>query len=409
MVELKKIPITGYFSLVLIFAYNVNQFMIPTLFGFFSEKDGNFSPMALAMIFSIKTIVESSFTILLSLLTSRKHPVLSVTTSALIRVAAFCILSFSHNYNNLILFAIFIGIGGALGRPAIRAVIANQIPHHDVRAKVFGYMHVIMNLGVIIGPLIATQLATNNLNRLGLCIFSLIELVCAIFIYLKIREGQVEFITPPSPQLVISYVTQLKTAFSRKFINLYLTQFFFWMFLSLSIASITLIDQIHPSQSSLRGLLFSTEGFATIICQFIILKTLAQFDSATKYLIASLSFVIGLSMYVASSNPIFLFLGITIFALGDAITGPQINTDLSERISTDCNPSACYATLLTFESCGEALGYIVCGGMLEWRFNHSMSLHSSLILSLFFFFTIFILITQIDRFRGVQYARNFSS
>lgn len=346
-------------SLALTLLYNVNQFMVFPVLGFYSQKSASLSVMAVTGLLSLKSLVENLLTTTLSLVATRLNPGYRMAASAVLRLAAFLILASTPGYRSLLVFAALLGLGSALGRPALRTALARHATTGERSAKIFGLMHVLMNAGVITGPLVALALTTQDALWPGLPLFALAEAVIAGFVAWRLfAEGPVTAESHPRKWAALAEVL------SPALLKVYGAQFLFWAALGLSISGITLIHEIHPTQAGLRSALFSVEGLGTILWQLLLLRLWAGAKPAGKYTVGGAALALGLALYLFSGGGAWVLIAaIAIFALGDALVGPQVNADLVAATKGDTQRNTAFAVLLTLEGLGEAGGNAL-GGLL---------------------------------------------
>ena len=347
------------FTLLLVLLFNVNQFMVYPVLGAYSQKSHALSAVAITAVLSAKSLVENGLTIILSLLSFGVRPGALLVAASALRLAAMALLATSPSYPMLFVFAALIGLGGALGRPALRTAIADQAG--PKRQQVFSFMHILMNAGVITGPLLAMMLVNKNLLWPLLPLCALLELLNAAVVARGLRSSA----AAGRKRITLAALKQVLTP---TLCRIYAGQLLFWAAIGLSITGIALIHKIHPAQVSLRGFLFSTEGLGAILWQMALMKYCPRMRAARKYAVAAVSVLLGLGLYFVGGSAVMLVSGIGLFALGDALLGPQLNVDLAAATEGDAQRNTAFAVLLTSESlgeiCGNTLGGLLIDGML---------------------------------------------
>ena len=343
-------------ALASVFTINFNHYLAIPLLGIFTTNSSSISTTVLiATLLSLKAISENSFLFVSSVTGTKWGPRVNFLIGATTRLFALLALSQSNTSEFLFVFAFLLGAGNAFCRPSIRALITN-FTEGPTRIRQFQLLHIITNAGALLGPLcivfFSREQSTSNTSILA--VLAIIELLIAIAVSRYCNNQQL-IKTPASPKFLLKeYLTTMRNIQS---IKLYLTQFIFWFFLSISIFFLVSIDQINPQLESMRGVLMSSEGLAAIFFQWLLLTKLRHHTTKSSYLLlASISMGFGIIMLLTGGSIFWSLLSVALIGIGDATIGPFINTKAGD-IGTVQLRSAIFGGLMFSEGIGEIAGY----------------------------------------------------
>jgi dipeptide/tripeptide permease len=270
-----------------------------------------------------------------------------------ILVVAFLILSSGYylmgqftGFTAVFLSFFYVAIGAALFKPVISATIAKTT--HEKNSSVgFGIFYMIVNIGGLIGPLVASELRETSWNYIFL-MSSLTVLLNLVIVLLFFREPEREQTTEP-------LLTGISKAFSSIFAvlkDLRFTTFLiiivgawtvYWqyfytlpVFIEQWVDTRPLYNTLHEFWPFLAKVAGTSEGtilaekiiamdaFFIILFQVIISSFIAKIKPLRSMTAGIFINGAGLALALATRNPLFLLSFILVFSFGEMSYSPKI-------------------------------------------------------------------------------------
>ncbi len=308
-------------------------------------------------------------------------------------IIAFIILSSGYylmgvvsSFTAVFLTFFYVAIGAALFKPVISATIAKTTDKTNSSLG-FGIFYMIINIGGLIGPVIASEL--REISWMYVFVMSagaiLINLIVVIFFF---KELAIEKNTDPlGKSLKIIFLNIFKVLKDWRF-SLFLLiiigswtvfwQFFYSLPVFISQWSDTraLFDAIHSVLPGFARAIGTDEGtilaekiialdaFFIVIIQIFVSTLVARFRPLHAMTAGILVNSIGLTLAVLTRNPFFLVLGIFIFALGEMSFSPKI-LEYIGRIAPPDKAALYMGTQFLPIAIGNFIGGFISGGVYE--------------------------------------------
>lgn len=308
-------------------------------------------------------------------------------------IIAFIILSSGYylmgvvsSFTAVFITFFYVAIGAALFKPVISATIA-KTTNKSNSSLGFGIFYMIINIGGLIGPVMASEL--REISWLYVFIMSagaiFINLIIVIFFY---KEPEREKNTDPlGKSLKIIFMNIFKVLRDWKF-SIFLLIIIgswtvFWQYfysLPVFIAqwsdTKTLYDAIHSILPGFARAIGTDEGrilaekiialdaLFIVIFQIIVSTLVGRFRPLHSMTAGILVNSIGLTLSVLTRNPFFLLLGIFIFALGEMSFSPKI-LEYIGRIAPPDKAALYMGTQFLPIAIGNFIGGFISGGVYE--------------------------------------------
>lgn len=261
-------------------------------------------------------------------------------------ITAFLAMPYCKSFESFLLIFIYIAIGGALFKPVITATVSKTTD--DSNSSIgFGIYYMMVNIGALIGPVVALQFSKESYNN--------IFLVSAIVMAINIPF--VFFYKEPERNISnLSFGKSLKTIFKNigialsdyKFIVFLLIVAGFWsMYYQLFITLPSFIDQwvdtrlifnwldnifpwllkhIGSADGTIKAEYFIiADSFYIIIFQVLVSTIIMKWKPLTSMTTGFFICSIGMSLTLYTANPFFVLLSLFIFGLGEMAGSPKIS------------------------------------------------------------------------------------
>ncbi len=221
-------------------------------------------------------------------------------------------------------------------------------------------------LGFIVGPAVAGLLAS-IFPALPFLIAGLLALCNALFIFVFLRES----LTKKAEKFVLKEglvnVGAIVRAFRGEF-GMFFFLLFAWAFAlsNLQVAFPLFAEEAFSFHEQQVGFVFAWIGTVGAIMQWFILPFVARrIGKIPTIAIGSASMALGQALIPLAPVPAFLFIFVSISALGSSFLRPTINTLLSERTKEGQGTTMGFA--FSFESLGRVVGPLAGGIFItEW-------------------------------------------
>lgn len=308
-------------------------------------------------------------------------------------IIAFIILSSGYylmgvvsSFAAVFLTFFYVAIGAALFKPVISATIAKTTDKSNSSLG-FGIFYMIINIGGLIGPVLASEL--REISWIYVFIMSagaiLINLIVVIFFF---KEPERKKNTDPlGKSIKIVFLNIAEVLKDLKFTIFLLIiigswtvfwQFFYSLPVFISQWSDTkaLYDAIHSVLPGFARAIGTDEGtilaekiialdaFFIVILQIFVSTLVARFRPLHAMTAGILVNSIGLTLAVLTRNPFFLVLGIFIFALGEMSFSPKI-LEYIGRIAPPDKAALYMGTQFLPIAIGNFIGGFISGGVYE--------------------------------------------
>jgi len=276
-----------------------------------------------------------------------------LTIAFIVYTSAFLIMPLCKSFATIFITYIYLALGAALFKPIISATVAKTTD--DKTASIgFGIFYMMVNIGAFVGPLFALYLKKLSFQSVFYISSAIIAFNFIVLIFYK---------EPKSEKKDESLVESLKTIFrniqiaftDRKFVIFLLIVAGFWtMYNQLFFMLSVFIDQWVDTSSMYSFFkinwpwivqTYGTDGnqmqaeFLTnfdalyiIVFQIIVSTIVMRLKPLSSMIIGFLVCTIGMSLTVATQNPIFILTSLLIFGLGEMAGSPKI-TEYIGRIA----------------------------------------------------------------------------
>lgn len=248
----------------------------------------------------------------------------------------------------------FIAIGGALFKPVISATIAKTTDESNSSIG-FGIFYMMVNLGAMIGPFVASKLRETSWNYVFYVSAAIIALNFVLVLFFYKEPDRV----PNELSLKKSIGQALKNIFIalkdfRFFLFLLIIVGFWSMYFQLFYTLPVFIDQwvntrglydwlfaISPRLASIFGtaqgtvnpeMILNLDALYIVLFQVIVSGIVMRLRPISAMIVGIVIASIGIGLTFMFNNPFFLFLSILIFAFGEMASSPKI-TEYIGRIA----------------------------------------------------------------------------
>lgn len=268
--------------------------------------------------------------------------------------AGYSLMGISESYAAMFGAFFITAIGAALFKPVISATIANTTTEKTSSIG-FGIFYMMVNIGAFIGPLVAAQLRENGWERVFFAAsgIMLLNLLLTLFFY----SG------PPAKENGSSVGAELKQAFRNigialqdwKFVLFLLIVVGFWTMYNQLFFTMPLFvdhwmdtgivyDKLHnmwPWLAETIGtktgeiapeIMTDIDAFYIVIFQLLVSWLVMKWRPINAMITGFLVCAVGLGLCFAQNNPMYLFLTILVFGLGEMSSSPKI-TEYIGRIA----------------------------------------------------------------------------
>ncbi|MDD3636696.1 MAG: MFS transporter, partial [Bacteroidales bacterium] len=265
-------------------------------------------------------------------------------------------LVMGHLTDYSLVFAAFfyIAVGGALFKPVISATIA-KTTNKDNSSIGFGIFYMMVNIGAMIGPFVASKLRETSWNYVFYLSAAIIALnfVLVLFFYKEPAREKNE------TKLIKNILQALKNIFLalkdfRFFLFLLLIIGFWSMYFQLFYTLPVFIDQwidtrdmyqwlenISPLLADIFGtsqgtvnpeMILNLDALYIVLFQVIISSIVMRLRPINAMIVGIIIASVGIGLTFMFNNAFFLFLSILIFAFGEMTSSPKI-TEYIGRIA----------------------------------------------------------------------------
>jgi proton-dependent oligopeptide transporter, POT family len=268
-------------------------------------------------------------------------------TAYIIMALGYSLMGYLSSYVSVFLSFIFLAIGAALFKPVISACIAKTTTK-ETSSMGFGIFYMMVNLGAFIGPIFASKLRSNS--------WSLVFIMSTAVILINLLLVILFFREPAHEQNKTSLAESLKIVFKniflalsdRKFLLFLIIVVGFWtMYNQLFYTLPVFIDQwmdtsivydklynIWPwfaeKVSNGKGainpeMLTNIDAMYIVLLQVLVSYSIMKLKPLHAMMGGFLVCSIGIGLTFMFSNPMYLFVTILIFGLGEMAGSPKIS------------------------------------------------------------------------------------
>lgn len=274
-----------------------------------------------------------------------------------ILACSYFILGKVNSYYAVFIAFIFLALGAALFKPIISACITKTTTN-ETSSIGFGIFYMIVNIGAFIGPIVASLARQSDWSYV-FNISSVVILLNLILVIFFFKE-------PTKPKKSESFIQELRKIFVNilealkdfKFLMFLIIIIGFWtiyyqLFYTLPVfidqwmdTSIVynkiyniwpwLAEQIGTKDKTIAAeMLTNIDAMYIIIFQLLISYVVIKLKPINSIIIGFFIATIGLSLTFMTNNPMFLFVSILIFAVGEMAGSPKITEYIGRVIAPE--------------------------------------------------------------------------
>lgn len=250
------------------------------------------------------------------------------------------------DYSTVFLAFGIVGLGAAVFKPIVSATVS-KTTNKKTSSLGFGIFYMMVNLGALIGPVVASKLRENNWNYVffASALAIVINFILVIFLY---KEPEKEKIKESLLQSLKKIGNNIITVFKdwKFLIFLFLIVGFWTMYMQLFFTLPVFIEQwidtnvLYNSLESLSPwlaqkigtpnktiapeMILNVDALYIVLFQLIISTIVMRWKALTSMISGIFIAAVGIGLTFMFNNPFFIFLAILIFSIGEMASSPKI-------------------------------------------------------------------------------------
>ena len=296
------------------------------------------------------------------------------------------LMGYFKTFTSVFAIFLFIAVGAAFFKPIIIATISKTTNPGNSSIG-FGIFYMLVNIGALIGPFIASELREQNWHYVFFMSSAIIALNI-ILVLLFYKEPVTEKSDEPLGKAITTIFKNIYIALKdMKFLALLILIIGFWTMYNQFFYSLPVfIDQwmdtskaydffysIWPSFAEILGTedgtilpekLINFDAFFIVIFQLLISSLIIRFKPLTTMIVGFLICSIGIGLTFATQNSLFLLLAIFTFAIGEMSSSPRIQEYIGSIAPKDKTALYMGCSYLPF-SIGSILAGFISGNLYE--------------------------------------------
>ncbi len=229
------------------------------------------------------------------------------------------VMGFVNDLNFFYLFAIFLGLMGAAGRPARQAMVADMLPL-EKRNSGYAILRVTTNLSVTIGPALGGLLLTQGFLTLFIG-DAVASIITAVIVFYKIPETKSETLTKKHKETFMNTMQGYSHVLKDGVFMLYvfIASLVALVYLQMNSSLPVFLRDQHGFPASKFGLLISLNAGMVVLFQFFITRKISKYSPFKLMALGVIFYGIGFLMYGFVSNEIWFFVAMAIITTGEMI------------------------------------------------------------------------------------------